>query len=242
MTATSAFFAIAQTLSTLPYTEEVGKAVFPLILLAAGVAPAQVAISPDPEHESVELENPWIRVFRVHLAPHAKTVMRAHPDRVVIPLGEQRMSVSSASGKPVERKCRAGDIYWEQAGARAIENRGDSRLETLLVELKKALSARPPDSLDAVRTDPRHFQTVIDNSEVRVTRVHYGAKEASQLVSHPSRLMVLLTAAQVRVIPRNGKPDNRDGRPGQIEWLVEETSKTENRSNEPLDAILVEPK
>lgn len=212
------------------------------MLVAAAVAPAQVAISPDPEHESVELENPWIRVFRVHLAPHAKTVMRAHPDRVVIPLGEQNMSVSSAKEKPAERKCKGGEVCWEQAGTRAIENRGDSRLETLLVELKTALNARPPDSLDPVRTDPKHFQAVIDNGEVRVLRVHYGAKESSQLVSHPSRLMVLLTAAQLRVTPRNGKPENRDGRPGQIEWLTEQTLKSENRSSEPLDAILVEPK
>jgi len=106
-----------------------------VVLLFAG-AEAQTSAAPDPEHETVELENEQVRVIRVRIPPHSKSPMHAHPNRVVIPLSVQRSRATTSDGQVDERTRRPGQVFWGKANSHMTENLSDDALETIIVEIK----------------------------------------------------------------------------------------------------------
>ena len=99
-------------------------------------AEAQTSAAPDPEHETVELENEQVRVIRVRIAPHSKSPMHAHSNRVVIPLTMQRSKATTSEGQVDERTRRPGQVFWANANRHMTENLSDDPLETIIVEIK----------------------------------------------------------------------------------------------------------
>src|SRR3954447_24862416 len=94
------------------------------------------SVAPDPNHETVELDNDHVRVIRVKLPPHTKSRMHPHPNRVVIPLTLQRSRVTTAEGKIDERSRQPGQVFWGNANSHMTENLSDDPLETLIVEVQ----------------------------------------------------------------------------------------------------------
>src|SRR3954447_13671832 len=111
-----------------------------LVLLCAFLLPAQYdiqkTVSPDPEHETVELENDQVRVLRVRIPPKSKSVMHPHPNRVVIPLTLQRSRATTATGSVEERSRKPGEVFWGTANIHMTENLSNEPLETLIIEIK----------------------------------------------------------------------------------------------------------
>ncbi len=107
------------------------------IVLLTGAAEAQTSASPDPEHETIELENEQVRVIRVRIPPHSKSPMHAHPNRVVIPLTVQRSKATTSDGQVDERTRRPGQVFWGKANVHMTENLSDDPLETIIVEIKE---------------------------------------------------------------------------------------------------------
>src|SRR4051794_38932582 len=109
-------------------------------LLCAFLLPAQAdlqkAISPDPEHEIVELDNDQVRVLRVRIPPNGKSVMHPHPNRVTIPLTVQRSRATTSIGAVEERSRKPGQGFWATANTHMTENLSDQLLETLIIEIK----------------------------------------------------------------------------------------------------------
>ena len=52
------------------------------------------------------------------------------------------------------------------------------------------LSAAPAYAQDAVTVDPKHYKVEMENDQVRVLRIHYGAGEKSVMHSHPASVAV----------------------------------------------------
>ena len=99
-------------------------------------AEAQTSAAPDPEHETVELENEQVRVIRIRIPPHSKSPMHAHSNRVVIPLTMQRSKATTSEGQIDERSRRPGQVFWANANMHMTENLSDNPLETIIVEIK----------------------------------------------------------------------------------------------------------
>jgi hypothetical protein len=92
--------------------------------------------APDPEHETIELENENVRVVRVKIPPHGKSIMHPHPKRVVIPLSVQRSRSVTSEGKVTERSRVPGQVSWAEANTHMTQNLSDMPIETLMVEIK----------------------------------------------------------------------------------------------------------
>jgi beta-alanine degradation protein BauB len=111
-----------------------------LALLCALLLPAQAelqkSISPDPDYETIELENDQVRVLRARMPPHSKSIMHAHPDRVTVPLTVQHSRATSSTGIVQERSRKPGQVFWGAANTQMVENLSDERLETLIIEIK----------------------------------------------------------------------------------------------------------
>jgi hypothetical protein len=103
-------------------------------------APRQKHADPvvvDPKHYKVELEDDQVRVLRISYGPHEKSVMHGHPDSVAICLTDMHVKFTSPDGKTEEMRGKAGQTLATPAGEHLPENLEASRMELILVELKK---------------------------------------------------------------------------------------------------------
>lgn len=106
-------------------------------------APAEPMDAPlvDPQHYHVEIDNEYVRVIRVTIGPHEKLRLHKHPDTkaVLVHLTDQNMRLTLADGTTRESKYPAKQVRWvESAGAHQDENRSDTPLQFIRVELKLA--------------------------------------------------------------------------------------------------------
>lgn len=93
---------------------------------------------------------------------------------------------------------------------------------------------------DAVQVDPKHYQVVMENDQVRVLRITYGPGDKSVMHRHPDAVAVFLTDHRGRFTLPGGKSEERAFKRGQTLWTPAETHLPENLGSSPLELILVE--
>jgi hypothetical protein len=106
-------------------------------------APAEPMDAPtvDPQHYHVEIDNEYVRVLRVAIAPHEKLALHKHPDTkaVLVQLTDQNLRLWRTDGTMTESKYAAKQVRWvESAGAHQDENMSDTPLRFIRIELKQA--------------------------------------------------------------------------------------------------------
>ena len=106
------------------------------LVCATHTALAQDAVKVDPQHYKVEVENAQVRVLRITYGPHEKSVMHGHPASVAILLTDSQVKFTLPDGKTDERRMKAGQTVWLDAGKHLPENMSDKPFEVILVELK----------------------------------------------------------------------------------------------------------
>ncbi len=83
------------------------RALLPLAavcLAAATSATAQDAVTVDPKHYKVELENAQVRVLRVTYEPGEKSVMHSHPANVAVFLTDAKAKFTLPDGKSIAER------------------------------------------------------------------------------------------------------------------------------------------
>jgi quercetin dioxygenase-like cupin family protein len=112
---------------------------------AAGFKPAPAepmdAVTVDPQHYKVEVDNEFVRAIRLSIAPHEKLMMHKHPDTwaVIVHLTDQDMRQFHAGGEARESHYKAGQVRWVPADtAHQDENLGSGSMRLIRVEVKQA--------------------------------------------------------------------------------------------------------
>jgi quercetin dioxygenase-like cupin family protein len=98
-----------------------------------GQDPVQVA----PENYRVVFENERVRVLSFHANPREKWKLHAHPDSVVVSLGQYKVRNIVPGSEPTTREARRGDVAWIPARSHTGENIGGTEMDCILVELKE---------------------------------------------------------------------------------------------------------
>ncbi|MGH9971606.1 MAG: cupin domain-containing protein [Pyrinomonadaceae bacterium] len=106
------------------------------ILSLSCVVHAQDPVKVDSQHYTVEFENSQVRVLRIKVGPHEKSVMHRHPNAVAIFLTDANGKFSFPKGEPQEISSKAGEVRWTPAIVHLPENTSDQPFEVILVELK----------------------------------------------------------------------------------------------------------
>jgi len=106
------------------------------IMVLASAVMAQDPVKVDSKHYTVEFENAQVRVLRVKVGPHEKSVMHRHPNAVAIFLTDANGKFTFPKGEPQEIKSKAGEVRWTPSIVHLPENTGDQPFEVILVELK----------------------------------------------------------------------------------------------------------
>ena len=93
---------------------------------------------------------------------------------------------------------------------------------------------------DAVKVDPKHYSVLIDNAQVRILKVHYGAHEKSVMHSHPATVAVFLSNGNGRFTFPDGKTQDFAIKPGDAQYSAATTHLPENTGDQAFDAVVVE--
>ena len=83
------------------------------------------------------MENDQVRVLRISYGPHEKSVMHGHPAALAVFLTDLHARFALPNGKTEERRGRAGETMWTPAEEHLPENLSATRLELILVEIKR---------------------------------------------------------------------------------------------------------
>jgi len=106
------------------------------ILSLSCVAQAQDPVKVDSQHYKVEFENSQVRVLRIRVGPHEKSVMHRHPNAVAIFMTDANGKFTFPKGEPQVFNSKAGEVLWTQGIVHLPENTSDQPFEVILVELK----------------------------------------------------------------------------------------------------------
>jgi len=93
---------------------------------------------------------------------------------------------------------------------------------------------------DPVTVDPKHYKVELENEQVRVLRINYGAHEKSVMHSHPDSVAIFQNEVHCRFTFPDGKTEEHNFRAGETLYTPAGSHLPENLSNQPLDLILVE--
>lgn len=99
------------------------------------------AVTVDPQHYHVIVENEWIRAIALTVGPHEKLKMHKHPatGAVVVYLSDQDMRQYHADGSTHESHFKAGVVRWVPPdAAHQDENLSDKPFRLVRIELKEA--------------------------------------------------------------------------------------------------------
>jgi hypothetical protein len=116
-----------------------------ILLAAQTVTPSEVEITSEPHHR-LALENAYVRVFRVEVAPHDATLMHLHRyDYIFVTLGVSHVENDVAGKPPVTLKLQDGETRFLTGGfAHIAKNLSDQPFRNVTIELlqdKKALQS-----------------------------------------------------------------------------------------------------
>jgi quercetin dioxygenase-like cupin family protein len=93
---------------------------------------------------------------------------------------------------------------------------------------------------DPVNVDSKHYKVEIENDQVRVLRVSYGAHEKSEMHSHPDSVAIFQSDVHCRFTFPDGKTEEHRFRAGDTLFTPAGSHLPENLSSQPLDLVLVE--
>jgi hypothetical protein len=191
-----------------------------LIAVLVGFAPAVAAA----QKATIEIDNAWVHVSRVNLAPHERLARREYPASVVVYLTD------------------AGRTAYFDAGARAIENRSDKPLEEVVIELKPGAPPFPahPITLDPVKLDPKYHTVDFENDRVRILRTVLEPHIKSPMHEHPPYVVVYLTELHTTMALSDGRLVDNVRRKGEVAWRDAMKHSTENIGNQTAMEIQVE--
>jgi quercetin dioxygenase-like cupin family protein len=187
-----------------------------------------------------EIENHWVRVFRVKQSPHELAPRHEHAASLVVCLTDLNEKITGSDGAAREVTRKAGEVLYMDAGQYAAENVSDRPLEAVLIELKSARINAAPVALDPVKLDPQYHAVIFENERVRVLRTTLEPHVKSPMHQHPSYVVVYLTELHTTMKLGDGRIVDNPREPGEIAWRDPLQHETENIGDHTAVEIQVE--
>jgi quercetin dioxygenase-like cupin family protein len=197
-----------------------------LIPFLAAQTTTEVEIISEPSHH-LALENEYIRVFKVEVAPHASTLMHHHRhDYVFVTLGDAHVSNEVEGKPPVELKLTDGDARFVAGNfAHVARNLSDQPFRNVTMELMQDEKLRQMPSHwpeeAAEKTFPggrRKILFVKDGVRVSEVNLEPGAIVPSHHHDGP-HLLVAVTDVDIRSDVDGKGPMPGNFKTGDIKWL-----------------------
>jgi quercetin dioxygenase-like cupin family protein len=102
------------------------------------------------------------------------------------------------------------------------------------------LAASSAFAQDPVTVDPKHYKVMLDNDQVRVLKIQYGAKEKSVMHEHPGSVVVFLTNSNVQFTLPDGSKVKGGGKAGDVQFADAGKHLPQNMGAAAMQGVLVE--
>lgn len=93
---------------------------------------------------------------------------------------------------------------------------------------------------DPVKVDPKHYTVMLDNEQVRVLKIQYGAKEKSVMHEHPGSVVVFVTNSNVQFTLPDGSKVKGGGKAGDVQFADAGKHMPQNMGAAAMQGVLVE--
>ena len=93
---------------------------------------------------------------------------------------------------------------------------------------------------DPVKVDAKHYTVMLDNDQVRVLKIRYGAKEKSVMHEHPASVVVFMTDSKVKFTLPDGSAVDGGGKAGEVQFADAGKHLPQNVGSATLEGVLVE--
>jgi quercetin dioxygenase-like cupin family protein len=197
-----------------------------LVPFLAAQTATEVEITAEPSHHLV-LENEYVRVFQVEVAPHTSTLMHRHRhDYVLVTLGDAHIS-NEVEGKPsADVKFSDGDTRFATGNfAHVAKDLSDQPFRNVTIELMQDEKLRQTPSHWLEENGEKTFpggrsKILFVKDGVRASEVDLepGATEPSQHHDGP-HLLVAVTDLDIRSDVEGMGPMPGKFKAGDIKWL-----------------------
>jgi quercetin dioxygenase-like cupin family protein len=198
-----------------------------LLALTAAAPPPEVEITAEPSHH-LALQNQYVRVFQVEVAPHAATLLHRHRhDYVFVTLGASEIS-NEVAGKPaVTLKLQDGEVRASDGGfAHIARNLAATPFRVVAVELlqdDQAHATPPPKwdddrSLQILHAGTQEILFVKDGVRVSETELQVAGSVPKHHHTHP-HLVIAVTDLLLRNDVVGKGASNVEMKSGDIKWI-----------------------
>ena len=220
----------------------------PLIALVLAAQTPEVEITSEPHHH-LALENDYVRVFKVEVAPHTATLMHRHRhDYLFVTLGDAHASNEVEGKAPVDLKLSDGETRFANGNfAHIARNLADTPFRNVTIELMQD---------DKVRTSPSpwpmeggdkdfsggHVKVLYVRDAARVSEIDLqpGATQPGHRHDGPF-LVVAITDLDFRSEREGQNPITTHMKAGDIKWLAGGYTHTlTNTGSSPARHVIVE--
>jgi quercetin dioxygenase-like cupin family protein len=199
---------------------------FLLIPFVAAQTTTEVEITAEPSHHVV-LENDYIRVLKVDVAPHAATLLHRHRhDYIFVMLGDTHLSNEVVGKPPVEVKFADGDTRFTPGNfAHVARNLADQPFRNVAVELMQDEKLRQTPSHwpeeSGEKTFPGgHSKILFVKDGVRVSEVNLEPGAVVPSHRHDgTHLAIAITDLDLRSDVDGQGPMPTKINSGEVKWL-----------------------
>jgi quercetin dioxygenase-like cupin family protein len=219
------------------------RAISSLAVFAFFCAGALSALCAD---HTPRIDNDQARVLVVTSAADAKSSLHDHKvNRVMIYLDAGKMTLTETNGHVQKLNFKAGQALWSPAsGLHISHNISGHPVRIVEIELKnkpaqKGATKFP--ALDPVKVDPKRYRVEMENDQVRVLRVRYGAHEKGVTHEHTlNRVVTFITDGEIKVTTPDGESKTLKVSAGDMITGGAATHVEENLSDRPFEVVVVE--
>lgn len=172
--------------------------ILPLLFLTAILFAKELTVVPidkEPAHHFA-IENEFLRVFDVVVAPHAATLMHRHDlDYMFVILGDADISNERINEKPVVLQLKDGDVRYSKGGfAHIARNMADTPFHNITIELKnpgKPVCGIP--TAEDCKNDVSNLQNVFftEHVKVQLTTMEPGQQQPLHMHTGPHLAIAL---------------------------------------------------
>ncbi len=187
---------------------------------------AEVETTAEPSHHLV-LENEYVRVFKVEVAPHASTLVHRHRhDYIYVMLGDAHLSNEVAGRPPAEIKLANGEARFTAGDfAHSVKNLSEQPFRNVTVELLQDETMRQAPSRWAVDSGGKAFsggssKILFVKDGVRVSEDYLGPGTGVPSHHHDGpHLLVAISDLELRSDIEGKAPVFGKFKAGEVKWL-----------------------
>ena len=201
------------------------RVLLPYLFVAAlataqtGTATQEVPIAAEPSHHVV-LENEYVRVFKVEVAPHAQTLIHRHDhDYVFVTLGDSEVENTVTGKPPVQIKLKEGETRFLMGGfSHTAHNLSDQPFRNITIELLKDNTHEPAVAFVAPVSPAQKILFTQDG--VRVSEIRLAPGEALPRHEHKGpHFVVAVSDLNLRSEAEGKPPKEIPVKSGDIKWV-----------------------